>query len=173
MMSQPFFQAEDLATEWASRICDRLAGLGVAEEEVDETRNIIFSFTRIAAEELCRDRKIYLPHNTEPFIIEARQAHQIIELFLRGVNHTTKKLRDTGLDWEVRRTHTETLAWKLFNLAKLLVGFLNMPDPGVSSGLHSDKELQLMMKQSADTLLREEISGARGVLLPWNMNWKP
>lgn len=172
-MSQPFFQAEDLAGEWATRICGRLTEVGVSAEEVNETRNIIFSFTRIAADELCREREIHLPHSTEPFVLDARHAHQIIELFLRGVNHISKKLRDTGLEWEVRRVHTETLAWKLFNLAKLLVGFLNMPDPNVTSGLHSDKDLQLMMKQSADNLLREEISGVKGVLLPWNMNWNP
>jgi len=29
------------------------------------------------------------------------------------------------------------------------------------------------MKQSADTMLREELSGVKGVQLPWNMNWKP
>jgi hypothetical protein len=172
MMSQPFFQSEDLATEWASRICDRLAGIGVPEDEVSETRNIIFSFTRIAADELCQDRKLVLPHSEQPFIIDAHHAHLIIELFLRGVNHTSKKLRDTGLDWETRRTHMETLAWKLFNLAKLLVGFLNVPDPNLSGSLNTEKDLQLMMKQSADTMLRETISGTKGVMLPWS-NWKP
>lgn len=172
-MSQPFFKADDLATEWAARICDRLAEVGVPKEEVSETRNIIFSFTKIAADELCTERNIYLPHSEKPYVIGPRDAHLIIELFLRGVNHTAKKLRDTGMDWEVRRNHLETLAWKLFNLAKLLVGFLHMPDPNVQTGLHSEKELQLMMKQSADTMLREEISGVKGVILPWNMNWQP
>jgi hypothetical protein len=172
-MSQPFFQADDLASEWATRICSRLAEIGVPSEEIDETRNIIFSLTRIAVEELATDRDIYLPHSEKPYTLTVRDVHLVIELFLRGINHTAKKLRDTDLDWNTRRGHLETLAWKLFNLAKLLVGFLNLPDPNVQSGLHSEKELQLMMKQSADTLLREETSGVKGVLLPWNMNWQP
>jgi len=169
-MSQ-FINAEELATQWAERICGRLAEMGVPKDEVQETHNIIFSFTRIAAGELSQDRQVHLPHSAEPFTINTQQAHQVIDLFLRGVNHTSKKLRDTGLDWDVRRKHLETLAWKLFNLAKLLVGFLNMPDPAVASGLHSDKDLQVMMKQSADNLLREELNGVKGVLLPRHLSW--
>jgi len=172
-MNQPFFQADDLANEWASRICARLEKSGVTPEELSETRNIIFSFTRTAVSELEREPEVYLPHSETPFKIEAKDAHMIIELFLRGVHHCARKLRDTTLDWDVRRGHLETLAWKLFNLAKLLVGFLNIPDPNVQSHLHSHKDLQMMMKQSADTMLREELSGVKGVQLPWNMNWKP
>jgi hypothetical protein len=92
MMSQPFFPSEELATEWASRICDRLADIGVPEEEVSETRNIIFSFTRIASDELSTERTVPLPHSDKPYVIDARSAYLIIELFLRGVNHTSKKL---------------------------------------------------------------------------------
>ena len=171
-MSEPFFQAEDLAQEWASRICDRLSGMGVTETEVTETRTIIFTFTRIAAQELCDHREIELPQRTEPFVIDAQHAHQIIELFLRGINQITKKLRDTGLDWSVRRVHTERLAWKLFNLAKLLVGFLHCPNPQLASGLNSEKDLQLLMKQTADNLLLEELGGPAATPMPWLMNWK-
>ncbi len=171
-MSEPFFQAEDLANEWASRICDRLSGMGVAETEVTETRTIIFTFTRIAAQELCDHRDIALPQSSEPFVIEAQHAHQIIELFLRGINQITKKLRDTGLDWPVRREHTERLAWKLFNLAKLLVGLLHRPNPQLASGFNSEKDLQLIMKQTADNLLQEELGGPVSAQMPWFMNWK-
>lgn len=172
-MSQPFFPSEELATEWASRICDRLADIGVPEEEVSETRNIIFSFTRIASDELSTERTVPLPHSDKPYVIDARSAYLIIELFLRGVNHTSKKLRDTGLDWDVRRVHMETLAWKLFNLAKLMVGFLHIPDPNTPTGMNSEKELQMLMKQSADNMLREALTGTKGVTLPWQTNWKP
>lgn len=170
-MSQPLFHSEQLAAEWASRICGRLAEIGVPNDEVEETRNIIFSFTRIAADELSKDRNIKLPYTDTPFVVDATHAHQIIDLFLRGVNHASKKLRDSRLDWDRRKVILETLAWKLFNLSKLLVGFMNVPNPGLPNTMTgSFKELQMLMKQSADVLLREETTGIRGggLPLPWN-----
>jgi hypothetical protein len=172
-MTQPLFHSEQLAAEWASRICKRLEELGVAQDEISETRNVIFAFTRIAAEELSKDRKVKLPYTEQMFEIEAKQAHQIIDLFLRGVNQISKKLRDTGMEWDERREHLETLGWKLFNLAKLLVGFMYVPNPDLPAGFKTEKDLQLMMKQSADALFREQVNGVKGVPLPWNMNWKP
>lgn len=166
-MSQPLFHSEQLAAEWASKICDRLASIGVPADEVEETRNIIFSFTRIAADELSKDRNVTLPYTDQPFIIEPAQAHLIIDLFLRGVNHSAKKLRDARLDWDRRKVILETLAWKLFNLAKLLVGFMHIPNPELPQGINGPKELQMLMKQSADVLLREETTGIRGGTMPW------
>jgi hypothetical protein len=171
-MSQPLFQSEQLAAEWASRICNRMQELGVPTEEIDETRNIIFAFTRIAAEELSKDRNVKLPYTDTIFVVEITHAHKIIDLFLRGVNHAAKKLRDSGMDWDQRREHLETLAWKLFNLAKLLVGFFYIPNPDLPKGLETEKDLQMMMKQSTDILYREQISGVKGIPLPWNMQWK-
>jgi hypothetical protein len=139
---------------------------------VDETRNIIFAFTRIAAEELSKDRQIKLPYTDQLLMLEPKIAHQIIDLFLRGVNLVSKKLRDSGMEWEQRREHLETLAWKLFNLSKLLVGFYYIPNPDLPKGLETEKDLQLMMKQSADALYREQITGVRGLPMPFNMNWK-
>lgn len=170
-MSQPLFDSGQLAAEWASRICDRLSEIGVNKDEVEETRNIIFSFTRIAADELSKERQIKLPYTESPFMVEAEHAHQIIDLFLRGINHTSKKLRDSGLDWDRRKVIMETLAWKLFNLAKLLVGFMHVPNPNIPSSMtQSPKELQMLMKQSADTLLKEETTGIKGggMPQPWN-----
>ncbi len=169
-MSQPLFHSEQLAAEWASRICGRLTEIGVPEAEVEETRNIIFSFTRIAAEELSKERQVKLPYSDEPFVIEPTHAHMIIDLFLRGINHCAKKLRDARLDWDRRKVILETLAWKLFNLAKLLVGFMHMPNPNMPKGISTPKELQMLMKQSADTLIREETTGIKGGSLP--MPWQ-
>lgn len=171
-MTQPLFHSEQLAAEWASRICNRLQEIGVPALEVDETRNIIFAFTRIAAEELSKERNVKLPYTDQPLILEPKHAHQIIDLFLRGVNLVSKKLRDSGMEWEQRREHLETLAWKLFNLAKLLVGFYYIPNPDLPKGLETEKDLQMMMKQSADALYREQITGVRGLPMPFNMNWK-
>lgn len=170
-MSQPLFDSEQLAAEWASRICDRLSEIGVTKDEIEETRNIIFTFTRIAADELSKERQIKLPHTETPFMVEATHAHQIIDLFLRGVNHTSKKLRDSRMDWDRRKVIMEALAWKLFSTAKLLVGFMHVPNPNVPSSMtKGPKELQMLMKQSADTLLKEEISGIQpgGMPQPWN-----
>lgn len=172
-MTQPLFHSEQLAAEWASRICQRLQEIGVPEGEINETRNIIFAFTRIAAEELSKNRQVTLPYTDQVFEIEIKQAHQIIDLFLRGVNQVSKKLRDTGMSWDERREHLETIAWKIFNLSKLLVGFLYVPNPDLPTGLKTEKDLQLMMKQSAEALFREQVNGIKGVSLPWNMNWKP
>lgn len=171
-MSEPLFHSEQVAAEWASRICGRLTEIGVPADEVEETRNIIFSFTRIAADELSKDRKIKLPYTDEPFMVEATHAHMILDLFLRGVNHSSKKLRDSRMDWDRRKVMLETLAWKLFNLAKLLVGFMHKPDPNSPKVLSSVKELQMLMKQSTDVLIREETTGIRGGLpMPWNNSY--
>lgn len=172
-MTQPLFHSEQLAAEWATRICDRLQQMGVPTTEVEETRNIIFIFTRIASDELSKNRQIKLPYTEQLFEIEAKQAHQIIDLFIRGVNHTSKKLRDTKLDWEKRREHLENLAWKIFNLAKIMVGMMYIPNPEIPKGLSSEKELQLMMKQAADTIFREQVQGIKGTAMPLNLNWRP
>ncbi|WP_373532236.1 hypothetical protein [Vampirovibrio sp.] len=172
-MSQPLFHSEQLATEWASRICDRLVEIGVSQSEIEETRTIIFAFTRIAANELSQNRSIQLPYTDTPFVVDASHAQQIIDLFLRGVNHSSKKLRDSGLAWEARKVILEALAWKLFNLAKLLVGFMHVPNPAFPGNMtNSPKELQMLMKQSAETLLKEETTGTKGASVPqpWNRN---
>lgn len=160
-MTQPIFQPEQFATEWASRICGRMAEVNIPTEEVEEMRTVIYAFTKTAVEELSKERKITLPYTDQLFEIDANQAHQIVELFLRGVNHTAKKLRDTGKPWDERKDILETLAWKLFNLAKLLVGFLYIPNPAMNNLLNNQKDLQLMMKQSADVLLQEELGGGQ------------
>jgi hypothetical protein len=170
-MSQPLFNSEQLATEWASRICDRLSEIGVSREEIEETRTIIFSFTRIAADELSQKREIKLPYTDTPFMVEADHAHQIIDLFLRGVNQTSKKLRDSRMDWPRRKVILESLAWKLFNLAKLLVAFMYVPNPNLPKNLTQNaKDLQLLMKQTANKLLSEETNDIEGggIPLPWN-----
>jgi hypothetical protein len=165
-MTQPLFHSEQVAAEWASRICDRLEGISVSKEEVEETRNIVFAFTRIAADELSKDRTIKLPYTEDVIPVDAAMAHQIIDLFLRGINHCAKKLRDARLDWERRKTILESLAWKLFNLSKIMVGFLQHPPADLPVALNDPKDLQLMMKQSADVLLREETTGIKGGALP-------
>lgn len=170
-MSQPLFHSEQVAAEWASRICARLESIGVPEEEIEETRNIIFVFTRIAADELSKNRTVQLPYTEDVLSVDAATAHQIIDLFLRGINHCAKKLRDSRLDWERRKTILETLAWKLFNLSRLMVGFLQYPPTNLSVTPSSIKDLQLMMKQSADVLLREETTGITGGALP--LPWQP
>ncbi|WP_303674007.1 hypothetical protein [Vampirovibrio chlorellavorus] len=170
-MSQPLFHSEQVAAEWASRICDRLDKVGVPREEIEETRNIIFAFTRIAADELSKDRTVKLPYTDNVVTVDATTAHQIIDLFLRGINHCAKKLRDSRLDWERRKAILETLAWKLFNLSKIMIGLLQYPPENLPMPLQDPKDLQLMMKQSADVLLREETTGIRGGALP--LPWQP
>ncbi len=168
-MTQPLFQSEQVAAEWASRICNRLQELNLPSDEIEETRSIIFAFTKVAADELSRERKVTLPYTDEIFEIDQKHAHQIIDLFLRGINHTSKKLRNTGKPWDERKTVMEALAWKLFNLSKLLVGFLYIPNPAMKSMLNSPKDLQLMMKQSSDMLLQEELGGGPANGFPFNL----
>lgn len=170
-MTQPFFHSEQVAAEWASRICDRLAEIGVPADEVEETRTIIFTFTRIAADELSKEHQVKLPYTEETLALDAAKAHQILDLFLRGVNHCAKSLRDARLDWERRKGMLESLAWKLFNLSKLMVGLLYIPAPNLPTNINNPKDLQLMMKQSADVLLREETTGIKGGALP--LPWHP
>ncbi len=167
MPQPPFFNSNQLATEWSNRICERLSEIGLPADEVEETRLIIHAFTKAAADELSKERSIPLPYSSKPFELNAEQAHEIIELFLRGVNHVAKKLRNSGKSWELRKPLLENIAWKIFNLAKLLVGFLHVPNPSMQNLLSNQKDLQLMMKQSADILLDEMMEGRSGAKLPF------
>ena len=162
MLQQGNFHPEQLASEWSERIGKRMQEIGVPTAEVEETKAIILAFTRTAAQELVKEPKISLPYTQELFEINPDQGHQIIELFLRGVNHTSKKLRDTGRSWDDRKDIMEQMAWKLFNLSKLLVAFLYIPNPALANILNTQKDLQLMMKQSADVLMDEHLSGRKG-----------
>lgn len=166
-MTQPLFDTEQMASEWANRVCSRLAETGLASEELEETRLMIQAFTKTAADELNRDRSVVLPYTDQVLEIQAEQAHQIIELFLRGINHVAKKLRDTGKSWDERRPVLESMAWKLFNLAKLLTGFTYIPNPGMQNVFNGSKDVQLMMKQSAEVILEDEISGTQSGLFPF------
>ncbi len=165
---QGIFNPEQLAAEWANRVCTRLRDIKIPEDEVNEMYNIIYAFTKTAMSELMREKYVALPYTTEKFEIQPRQAHEIIELFLRGINQCAKKLRETGKSWDERKVLLETLAWKLFNLAKLLVGFMNVPNPAFQNLLKTPKDLQLMMKQSADSLLQEELTGQKAGEFPFN-----
>jgi hypothetical protein len=158
-MTEPLFQSEQLAAEWANRICNRLKEINVPAHEVEETRTIIFAFTKTAADELSRQQQMPLPYTDQLLTVDATTAHQIIDLFLRGINHVSKKVRDTGKPWDERKVILESMAWKLFNLSKLLVAFLSIPNPQMDNMLTSTKDLQVMMKQSADVLLQEELTG--------------
>jgi hypothetical protein len=166
MAQAPFFNSKQLATEWANRICSRLSEIGLPADEVEETRLIIHAFTKAAADELSKERMVSLPYTSTPMELNAEQAHEIIELFLRGVNHVAKKLRSSGKSWESRKPILENIAWKVFNLSKLLVGFLYVPNPSMRNLLKNQKDLQLMMKQSADILL-DEMEGRSSVKLPF------
>lgn len=168
MLQQSNFKPEQLATEWSGRIAERMKEIGVPPLEVEETRNIVMAFTRTAASELLKDPRINPPYTSEFFELTPAHAHQIIELFLRGVNYVAKKLRDSGKEWEDRKQILEDMAFKLFNLSKLLVAFTVIPNPSISNLLNSPKDLQLMMRQSADVLLEEVLTGRKGGGLPFD-----
>ncbi len=169
MLQQENFNPEQLAAEWSGRIAQRMKEIGVSPQEVEETRNIIVAFTRTAAQELIKEPRITPPYSNEHFDLTPALAHQIIELFLRGVNYIAKKLRDSGKGWDERKEVLENIAFKLFNLAKLLVAFTVIPNPTISNLLNSPKDLQLMMRQSADVLLDEMTTGRKGGGMPFDM----
>lgn len=163
-MSKTLFPPESFASEWADKICKRLSDIGVAGEELAEIRVIIFNFTRIAVEELSANRKLELPHTKQVFEIDEKSGQQIIEVFLRSLTHTAKKLRDSGKSWEERKNILESLAWKLFNLAKILVSFLYIPSPEKGLNLKTEKEVQVLMKQASDAIYKEQVEGIPTVL---------
>jgi hypothetical protein len=162
------FEPEQIAAEWATRVCDRMRDVGIPDDEIVETRAVIQAFTKTAAEQLAQDPHISVPYSAEVLTLDASQAHLVIELFLRGVNHSAKQLRLAGKSWEDRKRILEVLAWKLFNLAKLLVAFLHMPNDQLANVLSNPKDLQLMMRQSADVLVKQEITGNFGGPLPFD-----
>ena len=150
---------EQLATDWSSRVGTRLRQLGIPEQEVIENVHIIQTFTRIGAEELLKDPRVALPYDGKLFVMTPEHVHQIIELFLRGVNQVAKRLRDSGMPWEKRKGIIEEISWKIFNLAKLLVAVQNMPAPAFRHILQSRNDLKFLMKHSAAEMVRKLLAG--------------
>jgi hypothetical protein len=168
-MTQPLLPSEQLAFEWANRLCDRLVELNLSQEELDETRFIIFRFTKTAADELSRDRTIPLSYTEQALEIDPEKALLIIELFLRGVFQSAQQLRESGKPWDERRPMLETLAWKLFSVAKLLVGFWYIPHAPVQPLLQTQEDLQTLLKQSTSVLVEEELTKTSTKGLPFDL----
>ena len=150
---------EKLAGEWSARLGQRLRQIGIAEAEVEESVHIIHTFTRIGTEVLIREPEIKLPYGSQTFVLAPEHVHQIIELFLRGVNQIAKRLRDSGMPWDQRKLVIEEVSWKIFNLAKLLVAVQNRPAPVFRHVIKTHGDLKFLMKHSADDLLRKHQSG--------------
>lgn len=168
-MTQPLLPSEKLAAEWATRLCDRLAELNLSVEEIEETRHIIYNFTKTAADELSNDRQIPLSYSDKPLEVDPEKGLMIIELFLRGIFQSSQSLRDSGKPWLERRPMLETLAWKLFSLSKLLVGFWYVPHAPMHPLLKTQEDLQALLKESVNVLVKEELSGINITQLPFNL----
>lgn len=154
-------EPETIAHEWATRIGERMRALNLAEDEVLENTRVIQSFCKTAVEMLKEDPTIKLPYNNEVLQLDDGTGHLIIDLFLRGINQSVRLLRMGNDSWESRKNILESsLSWKIFNLAKLLVGLKLAPNPAFNGLLSQDKDLKLMMKHSTDELLRKELGGA-------------
>lgn len=168
-MTQPLLPSEQLAIEWSNRLCDRLVELDLSETEIEETRFIIYRFTKTAADELSRDRIIPLSYTEQTLEIDSEKALLIIDLFLRGIFQSSQQLRESGKAWEERRPMLETLAWKLFSVAKLLVGFWYIPHAPVQPLLRTQQDLQTLLKQSTSVLVEEELTKTASSELPFNL----
>ena len=151
--------SQQLADEWSGRIGERLRQIGVPEEELNENVHIIHTFTRIATEVLVKEPRVELAYNKQAFELSSEHVHQIIELFLRGVNQVAKRLRGMGKPWGERKDIIEQVSWKIFNLAKMLVAIQNVPAPVFKNVLKNHEDLKTMMKHSAEELLRRHIAG--------------
>ncbi|MEB3287809.1 MAG: hypothetical protein VKJ04_09925 [Vampirovibrionales bacterium] len=161
MAPSPVFQnvvPQELASQWASRIGARMREMGIPEEEVVENVNIIESFCKTAAEILQKEPDVVLP-NREPIPLDDERAHLVVDLFLRGVNQASSQMRRDGIGWERRKVLLETIAWRIFNLSKLLVGLQLDPVPTFQDVLKQDKDLKMMMRHSTDELIRQAIAG--------------
>lgn len=150
-------QPEEMAEQWASRITDRMRTLNIPDEEVTEIHQIIRSFTKTAVDLIREEPTIELPYTDQDLPLDNEKAHLIIDLFLRGVNQTAKRLRDKGRPWEERKYEIEQMAWKIFNLSKLLVGLKHIPNPAFKGILKQDRDLKIMMKHSTEELIRKEL----------------
>lgn len=151
-------QPEQMAEEWATRVTERMRKMNVAEEEITEVHQIIHSFTKTAVDLIREEPSIDLPYSEQGLPLDNEKAHLVIDLFLRGVNQTAKRLRDKGKPWEQRKPVIEQMAWKIFNLSKLLVGLKHIPNPAFKGILKHDRDLKIMMKHSTEELIRKDLN---------------
>ncbi len=148
--------AKELSEQWASRMRDRMTQLGIPDDEVTELHRIIRNFTKTSTEILIEDKVLKLPYTEETPELTDDMVHTIIEIFLRGVNQASKFYRGMGLSWEDRKPRIENMGWKIFNLAKLLVGHQLIPNPILTHQFKERGDLKIMMKHSVRELLKTE-----------------
>ncbi|MGE0201438.1 MAG: hypothetical protein AB7P76_10775 [Candidatus Melainabacteria bacterium] len=151
------WKSTDVANEWSSRITSRMRDMGVADEEINEILRVVYSFVKTAVDIMQKEPYIQLPYTDQAVPLDAEKAHEILDLFLRGVNQCAKRLRDKKLPWETRKRILEEVSWKIFNLAKLLVGSKYAPNPSAPIPITQDVDLKVMMKHSAKELLDVEL----------------
>ena len=154
-------KAEELAEQWAVRIRERMeTSPEFSADEVDEIFYITKCFAKTAVDLLKEDPTARVPNAPEPVPLDDDTAHLVIELFLRGVNQIAKRLREKGLEWDQRKEILEGMSWKIFNLAKLLVGLQNQKGQPMEQLMQSARDLKVMMKHSAEELLKQELREA-------------
>lgn len=158
-MSVQDLNPKELADLWSQRVADRMRDLNLPEEEVNENYLVIHSFVFKAADLIKNEPVIKVPYSDDVIPIDGERAQLIIDLFLRGVNHVSKRLRDSGKPWDERKTLLEDLAWKVYNLAKLLVALQIKPNKHLGEMFKSHGDLKTMMKASAEEVLTNEVPG--------------
>ena len=152
--------AEQVAAEWVARMREKMGESGkVPEAEIDEMCGVAKAFTLTAAQLLKDDPSIQIPNTSNVIVFNDYRAHMVIELFLRGINQSVKRLKERGMDWEARKVFLEGLSWKMYNLAKLLVGMQLTKDQPLNHMMKTPRDLKLMMKHSAEELLNQELQG--------------
>lgn len=149
---------EQVAAEWAERVGGRMQDLGLPEEEIRDIVRVIRAFIRIGVEQLVADPMVSMPNGQDKNMLNNEQALQVIDLFLRGVNQTVKRLQPFQLPAAQRNDILEEVAWKLFNLAKMLMALRSDTTGIFPEILSSDKDLKTMMRQSTEEILKQELA---------------
>lgn len=137
------------AQQWADKVAERMRQAGVNETDIEETATILRSFVKTGVEILIKDPTVKLPtleqdldryklsdgqdlsqllQQREPFELTVVHINQVTDLFVRTVNHMAKTLRAHNFPWEARKDILEKASWETFNLSKVLVTLVSMPN---------------------------------------------
>jgi len=169
-MSLPLIlPAEDVAHEWSTRLHDKLQALGLSAQELEETRLIVYHFTVIFIQEVSKDPVIVLTYSSETLLADAEKTLMMLDLFLRAVFYASQTLRAMRKPWQSRKVILENLAFKLFNVLKLLIGFWYVPHPTIQPLLKTQRDLETLLQQTVQILLDEELKQESDISLPFDL----
>lgn len=160
-MSLEELNPDTMAREWSTRVVSRMTEAGMPKAEVNETGFIIHQLVKTAAKALKDNPKLGLPEQDVELPLDKQKALLVLDLFIRSISSMAKTIRNLDLPEPMalkeRSELLEKMAWETFEMAKLLVASLYLPNSPFKESLNNESDLHILMRQSMKEILRNHL----------------